>query len=66
MIDDINDDIDALIEELNADSGVARGVPRVLRLETMLREVVKRRGSDLLLVAGSTPAVRVDGQVQRL
>lgn len=66
MIDDINDDIDALIEELNADSGGARGVPRVLRLETMLREVVKRRGSDLLLVAGSTPAVRVDGQVLRL
>jgi twitching motility protein PilT len=32
----------------------------------MLRDVVQRRGSDLLLVAGSTPAVRVDGQVLRL
>lgn len=66
MIEDINDDIDALIDELNADSGVTRSTPRVLRLETMLREVIKRRGSDLLLVAGSTPAIRVDGQVQRL
>lgn len=66
MIDDINDDIDALIEELNATGASTRTGARVLRLETMLREVVRRRGSDLLLVAGSPPAVRVDGQIVRL
>jgi twitching motility protein PilT len=65
MIDDINDDIDALIDELNAVSSTPRGT-RILRMETMLREVVRRRGSDLLLVAGSPPGVRVDGQIVRL
>lgn len=65
MIDDINDDIDALIDELNAVSSTPRGA-RVLRMETMLREVVRRRGSDLLLVAGSSPAVRVNGHIVRL
>jgi twitching motility protein PilT len=63
---DINDDIDALIEELNAEGGTPRAASRVLRMETMLREVIARRGSDLLLVAGSPPGVRVDGQVLRL
>ena len=38
----------------------------MLRVETLLDEVVQRRGSDLLLVAGSPPAVRVDGAVARL
>jgi twitching motility protein PilT len=67
MIDDINDDIDALIDELNA-SGAAglRPGPRTLRLQPLLAEVVRRGGSDLLLVAGSTPGVRVDGAVVRL
>jgi twitching motility protein PilT len=69
MIDDINDDIDALIDELNATG--APGVrtssgARALRLQPLLAEVVRRRGSDLLLVAGSAPAVRVDGAVVRL
>jgi twitching motility protein PilT len=66
MIDDINDDIDALIDELNAGNITPRTTTRVLRVENMLREVVHRRGSDLLLVAGSPPAVRVDGQIVRL
>ena len=66
MIDDINDDIDALIDELNATGASPRAGSRILRLETMLREVVRRRGSDLLLVTGSSPAVRVDGQIVRL
>jgi twitching motility protein PilT len=63
MIDDINDDIDALIDELNAGSTTSRTGPRILRMESMLRDVIRRRGSDLLLVAGSTPAVRVDGHI---
>jgi twitching motility protein PilT len=66
MFDDINDDIDALIAELNAGDATPRADKRVLRIETMLREVVRRKGSDLLLVAGSAPGVRVDGQITRL
>ena len=65
MIDDINDDIDALIDELNASAGPARVGQSVLRVETMLAEVVRRRGSDLLLVAGSAAGIRVDGEVIR-
>jgi twitching motility protein PilT len=69
MIDDIDDDIDALIQELNATgapAGRASTSPRALRLPPLLAEVVQRRGSDLLLVAGSAPAVRIDGVVVRL
>jgi twitching motility protein PilT len=66
MLDDINDDIDALIDELNAAGPSPRSAPRILRMESMLREVLKRRGSDLLLIAGSPPAIRVDGEIVRL
>jgi twitching motility protein PilT len=69
MIDDIDDDIDALIQELNATgtpAARANTSTRALRLPTLLAEVVRRRGSDLLLVAGSAPAIRIDGSVERL
>lgn len=70
MIDDINDDIDALIDELNATgatpSAAARATGGVLRIRPLLAEVVQRHGSDLLLVAGSAPGIRVDGRVARL
>jgi twitching motility protein PilT len=66
MIDDINDDIDALIDQLNASAGPARVGHSVLRVETMLAEVVRRRGSDLLLVAGSAAGIRIDGDVIRI
>jgi twitching motility protein PilT len=66
MADDLSDDIDALIDELNASAGVVRAGHHALRVETMLAEVVRRRGSDLLLVAGSPPGMRVDGGVVRL
>jgi twitching motility protein PilT len=36
------------------------------RLEHWLRVLAERGGSDLLLVAGAPPAIRVDGRVQRL
>jgi twitching motility protein PilT len=66
MLDDLND-IDALIQELNASAGGPRSsAHQVVRVETMLAEVVRRRGSDLLLVSGSPPAIRVDGEVGRL
>lgn len=65
---DIHDDIDALISELNASGSASRVVPAdgVLRVETLLADVVDRRGSDLLLVAGGPPCARVDGTVVRL
>jgi twitching motility protein PilT len=62
----IDDDLNAIISELNASGGAGRGGDGVLRLETLLTDVVQRRGSDLLLVAGSPPAVRIDGAVERL
>jgi twitching motility protein PilT len=66
MLDDLND-IDALIQELNASaSGQRSSTHNVVRVETMLAEVVRRRGSDLLLVSGSPAAIRVDGEVSRL
>jgi twitching motility protein PilT len=66
MSDDLND-IDALIAELNASAGGLKAAGHhAVRVETMLEEVVRRRGSDLLLVAGSAPGMRVDGEVIRL
>jgi twitching motility protein PilT len=64
MIED--DDINELISELNASAGAVRPIEGVLRVETLLAEVVARRGSDLLLVAGSPPGIRVDGVMERL
>jgi twitching motility protein PilT len=61
-----NDDLNAIISELNASTGVTRNSDGVLRLETLLADVVRRHGSDLLLVAGSPPAVRIDGLVERM
>jgi twitching motility protein PilT len=65
MIDDIHDDIDALINELNASSGLRPG-DRIVRLEILLEDVIRRHGSDLLLVAGSAPGIRVDGAIIRI
>lgn len=63
---DINDDIDAIISQLNASSTGHRTVDGVLRVETLLAFVIEQRGSDLLLVADAPPAMRVDGVVKRL
>ena len=60
------EDLDRLIVELNASaepqkrSVVSGGAPR---LEGWLHTLAERGGSDLLLVAGSPPAVRLDGKV---
>src|SRR5687768_10249250 len=65
--DDIHDDIDALISELNATTGTtAKRVESILSVEALLAEVIERRGSDLLLVAGTGPSIRVDGAVVRI
>jgi twitching motility protein PilT len=62
------EDIDQLILELNSisqpeSSSVSRDA---LRLERWLRVLAARNGSDLLLVAGAPPSVRVGGRVEAL
>lgn len=74
-------DIDRLVQELNATgtpSPVAPVAPHVdedtgdveggdtSQLEAWCREVVTRKGSDLLLVAGAPASARVDKRVQSL
>jgi twitching motility protein PilT len=58
-----SDDIDRLILELHATSGGAPVPGDLTRIERWLRLLASRNGSDLLLVAGSPPSVRVDGRV---
>ena len=59
------DDLDALVTELNA--GASRRDDdddgQTTRLRAWLEEVVARGGSDLLLVPGAPPCLRVDGAV---
>jgi len=71
-VEDDTEDINRLIRELNADQPVSgaraiRAEPAdATRLDAWLEELVRRAGSDLLLVAGSPPAVRLDGRVTPL
>ena len=61
------DDIDQLITALNASVGTSplHSAPRdTSRLERWLRLVAAQNGSDLLLVAGAPPSVRIEGRVQ--
>jgi twitching motility protein PilT len=64
---DDTDEIERLISELHSTSQPE--VPAtgdLTRLERWLRLLAERSGSDLLLVAGAPPSVRVDGKVQPL
>jgi twitching motility protein PilT len=64
-----NDDPDLVAGELNSlvpGRSLAPAAPDAARLADWLRTLVRQGGSDLLLVAGSPPCVRVDGQVLRL
>lgn len=61
-----DDDIDRLILELNATGAPAQGAEDLARIERWLRLLSSRNGSDLLLVAGAPPSIRVDGRVQPL
>ncbi len=67
---DETDDINRLIRELNAErpgSGAIAGeTVEAVRLDRWLEELVRRAGSDLLLVAGAAPALRIDGSVTPL
>jgi twitching motility protein PilT len=63
----MTDDLDELIRELNAttpDLAIpARPVGDTAKVERWLRLVASHNGSDLLLVAGAPPSVRVDGRL---
>jgi twitching motility protein PilT len=63
-----NDDPDALAGQLNSlvPERPADAPAEASRLDDWLRTVTARKGSDLLLVAGSPAAIRVDGEVLRL
>jgi twitching motility protein PilT len=61
------DDLDALVTELNA--GLPRATPshdETARLRSWLEHVVERGASDLLLIAGAPPSLRVDGVITPL
>jgi twitching motility protein PilT len=61
------DDLDAIVSELNAGAPRAGGGDQHLhRLDRWLRQVVERNASDLLLVAGAPPSIRVDTFVSPL
>ncbi|HET6955025.1 MAG TPA: PilT/PilU family type 4a pilus ATPase [Vicinamibacterales bacterium] len=59
-----SDDLDALVTELNAGAPQARASGnQAPRLNAWLEEVVGRSASDLLLVPGASPSLRIDGQI---
>ncbi len=65
---DDTEDINQLIRELNEDRparATSGGDPTAdsVRLDGWLQELVGRAGSDLLLVAGAPPSLRIDGRV---
>src|SRR3982751_3814782 len=61
-----SDDIDRLILELHASAGGPPPAGDLTRIERWLRLLASRGGSDLLLIAGAPPSIRVDGRVQPL
>jgi twitching motility protein PilT len=69
-VSDDTDDIDRLILELNSSAGSHAPLPArsadTSRLERWLRLLASRNGSDLLLVAGAPPAIRLDSKVVSL
>jgi twitching motility protein PilT len=59
-----HDDLDALVTELNAGGPQARSSEeQTARLRSWLEQVVQRSASDLLLVPGAPPSLRIDGLV---
>ena len=64
------EDLDALVSELNAEvpraPAAAGDDAQTARLRSWLEHVVERNASDLLLVAGAPPAMRIDGAIAAL
>src|SRR5262249_33310812 len=62
-----DNDLDALVTKLNAGAPTSPDTDeQTARLRAWLEQVVERSASDLLLVAGARPSVRVDGAVAAL
>lgn len=59
-------DLNELIRELNSDRPPESGAGSAARLEGWLQTLVERGGSDLLLVAGAPPSLRLDGSLTPL
>ena len=59
-------DLNELIRELNSDRPPDSGASSAARLEGWLQTLVERGGSDLLLVAGAPPSLRLDGSLTPL
>ncbi len=58
------DDLDTLVTELNAGAPRSRrSDDQTARLRSWLEQVVEQSASDLLLVAGAPPSLRIDGHV---
>ena len=64
-MDDTSDELDRLVGELNASFTGARAADSA-RLEEWLSSLVSTGGSDMYLVAGAPPSIRVHGRVQPL
>ena len=58
-----DDEIDRLILELHATGAPSPSTGDLTRIERWLKLLASRGGSDLLLVAGAPPSIRVDGRV---
>src|SRR5438270_12903635 len=57
------DDLDAIVTELNAGASAPASDEHTARLRAWLEQVVAQSGSDLLLVAGAAPSIRIAGAV---
>src|SRR5436309_131256 len=57
------DDLDAIVTELNAGASPPLSDQHTARLRAWLEQVVAQSGSDLLLVAGAAPSIRIAGAV---
>jgi twitching motility protein PilT len=67
MADQAESDLDALAAQLNASGRASVGVASAsARMEPWLRVLGDSGGSDLLLVGGEPPVIRVQGSLQRL
>jgi len=60
------EDINQLIRQLNTERVPGAEGGSSVRLEAWLQQLVERGGSDLLLVAGAPPSLRVDGAITPL
>src|SRR5262245_49195891 len=57
---------DAIVAQLNASTQVPGRADTLGRIESWLRLLVESGGSDLLLVAGEPPVIRLQGSLKRL